>query len=228
MTTRTIAVFDLDGTLTRRDTLLPFLLRECGGGPTSRAIVAQSLVIVRALLFGGSRDAAKERLLSRLVRGRDASALRATAEAFAEAVVARRVRPQLRERLEWHREAGHELVLVSASPELYVEPVARRLGFHAALATRLEVGPDGRLTGRLSGLNCRGAEKVARLRAWAGEGPFRLYAYGDSAGDHELLALADLAVLVGWRGLPPLPEPLPGTGPVAGAEPTNPQLPQPG
>jgi phosphatidylglycerophosphatase C len=90
-------------------------------------------------------------------------------------------------------------VLVSASPELYVAPIGRRLGFDAVLATRLEVGADGRLTGRLLGANCRGAEKVARLRQWRGDGLALAYAYGDSAGDTEMLALAATAVRLARR-----------------------------
>ena len=93
-------------------------------------------------------------------------------------------------------------MLVSASPELYVTPIGRRLGFDTVLATRLEVGADGRLTGRLQGANCRGPEKVMRLREWRGEGLSIDYAYGDSAGDREMLDLAVTAVKLHRRPTP--------------------------
>jgi phosphatidylglycerophosphatase C len=115
------------------------------------------------------------------------------------------LRPDVRERLDWHRAEGHELVLVSASPELYVTPIGRRLGFDEVLATRLEVDADGRLTGRLEGANCRGPEKVARLRTWRGEGLTVAYAYGDSTGDREMLALAATGVKLPRRRRRPLP-----------------------
>ena len=197
MADRPLAAFDLDGTLTRRDTLLPFLLRACGLVQTAHALAAASPLLARAAVLGGThRDAAKAAVLERLLAGESLAPLTETAETYADDVVARRLRRDVAARVEWHRREGHELVLVSASPELYATPIGRRLGFDAVLATRLEVGPDGRLTGRLVGANCRGAEKVARLREWCGTERVLAYAYGDSAGDRELLALAATAIRV--------------------------------
>jgi HAD-superfamily subfamily IB hydrolase, TIGR01490 len=124
------------------------------------------------------------------------------AESFAAEVVASHLRPDTRERLEWHRGEGHQLVIVSASPELYVAPIGRRLEVDAVLATRLEVGSDGRLTGRFAGRNCRGGEKAIRLREYLGAETPVLFAYGDSRGDRELLAMAQTAVWVGKRQYP--------------------------
>lgn len=188
---RGVAAFDFDGTLTRRDTLLPFLLRACGPGRTGRAVLAESVLLARgAAGDGGARDAAKAAVLGRLLAGRPLAELSALAETFADDVVARLLRTDAVARIEGHRNRGHELVIVSASPELSVAPVARRLAIDHVLGTRLEVDPAGNLTGRLSGANCRGAEKVVRLREWLGAEPFELWAYGDSAGDTEMLALA--------------------------------------
>ena len=93
--------------------------------------------------------------------------------------------------------------MVSASPEVYVGLVARRLGVDGVLATRLAVGDDGRLTGRYDGANCRGEEKVRRLRRWterSGVDGARIWAYGNSRGDASMLASADVGVNVGKLG----------------------------
>ena len=203
---RTIAVFDLDGTLTRRDTLLPFLRRTRGTASTAWGFLVHGPAIARGLVRPGRRHGVKEALLSHLLRGRPMEALKETAEAFAEEVVAGGLRAPVLARVEQHRRAGHELAIVSASPALYVEPVGRRLGFDVVLATGLEVDQTGRLTGRLAGPNCRGREKVARLRAWTGDGPVVIHAYGDSAGDRELLAAADVGCRLRRGRLPPLEE----------------------
>jgi phosphatidylglycerophosphatase C len=198
MSERVVAAFDLDGTLTRRDTLLPFLLKACGPAATYRAVLGVSLLLVRALAGGERRDAAKEALLVRLLAGRPVEPLAEVAEAFADDVMPL-LRPEMIERVTEHRRAGHELVIVSASPELYVAPLGRRLGFDAVLGTRLETDAEGRLTGRLQGANCRGPEKVVRLRQWLGDESAEVWAYGDSRGDREMLALARTGVRVHRR-----------------------------
>lgn len=211
-----VAAFDVDGTLSRRDTLLPFLQRLCGIQRLARALAANGVDLSRMAAGAADRDAVKDALLVRLLAGRDARQVAAAGETYADFLVDHaRLRPDTRHRLDEHRAAGHRVVLVSASPEVYLAPLGRRLGVDAVLASALEVGADGLLTGRLAGRNCRGAEKVARLDAWLGAGAgaehgTHLYAYGDSNGDRELLARADVGVLVRRR------RPLPALAPPHG------------
>jgi phosphatidylglycerophosphatase C len=71
------------------------------------------------------------------------------------------------------------------------------------VATGLAVDDDNRLTGRYRGGNCRGEEKVRRLRTWideAGATPDRLWAYGNSRGDVRMLRAADVGINVGRLG----------------------------
>ncbi len=86
------------------------------------------------------------------------------------------------------------MILASASLDPYLLPLGASLGVDGVVCTMLERAADGRLTGRLSGANCRGAEKARRVRAWLeaeGLEDAELWAYGDSSSDDELLALAD-------------------------------------
>jgi phosphatidylglycerophosphatase C len=157
------------------------------------------------------RDTVKDALLVHLLAGWDAEEVRVAGVDYAGFLIrADRLRPDSLTRLQAHQAAGHRVVLVSASPDAYLTPLGQHLGIDAVLCTGLEQDGNGRLTGHLAGRNCRGPEKVARLRAWlAGNAamPY-LYAYGDSAGDRELLAMADVATLLRPRqpmtGLPPL------------------------
>jgi phosphatidylglycerophosphatase C len=199
----TVAAFDVDGTLSRRDTFLPFLQRVCGAQRLYGAL-ARSMAAGRT-----GRDAVKDALLLRLLAGRDAEQVAEAGRDYAAFLTqTARLRPETVARAAEHARRGHQLVVVSASPEVYLGPLGERLGFDGVLSTRLEVA-DGRLTGRMVGRNCRGPEKVARLEGWLAErfdgDAVRLYAYGDSSGDRELLARADVGIRVRARSpLPPL------------------------
>ncbi len=136
--------------------------------------------------------------------------------AFGTRHVAAHVRPDVRRRLEWHHCRGDAVVVVSASPEAYVSVAAERLGADGSVATRLEVGADGRLTGLYEGRNCRGEEKVRRLRLWIRDQDLEgrwLWAYGNSRGDLRMLRMADTGVNVGRLGAVREARQLPGVGP---------------
>lgn len=198
-----VAAFDVDGTLTTRDCVVPFLRRVAGVGPVVRGL-ARRPGRLGAAVARRRRDDLKALATRAAFSGRDVAAVERLAEEFAADVAAHHLRDDTTARLRWHRDQGHRIVLVSASYEVYLRPLGDRLGVDGVLGTRLEVR-DGRYTGALDGPNCRGAEKVRRLHAWLDEGPVaerparravQVWAYGDSAGDDELLADADHPVRV--------------------------------
>lgn len=201
-----VAAFDFDGTLSHRDSLLPFLVRLCGAPAVLRAGIPRAHLIAGAGIGIVSRDRVKESILRPLLAGIPLASAEAEAEAYARHLLERELRPPVRERLEWHRSRGDEVVIVSASPDLYLGHVGRALGCAAVLSTRLEV-EDGRLTGRLVGRNVRGPEKVARLDAWLDGSRPEVWAYGDSDGDRQLLARADHAFRRRGGHLRPLTSP---------------------
>jgi phosphatidylglycerophosphatase C len=198
-----VAAFDFDGTLSRRDNFVPFLRRIAGTTAAGRAMVVGGARVARGGRAHWSRNELKAAVLHELVAGRDAADLDDVARAFAADIIVRHLRAEAVERADWHREQGHRLVIVSASLASYLRPVADHLRFDAVLATELEVGDDGLLTGRMLGENVRGPEKARRLDQWIAEEcatatPF-VWAYGDSSGDNELWARADRAVRLGRR-----------------------------
>ena len=196
---RIVAAFDFDKTISTRDNVVPFLRAVVGRPRLARALLEVSPRLVRAALDDDRRDEAKVALVRRTLTGYDAARVSAVAAEFADDVLARYLRPDVVERVAWHRNQGHQLVIVSASFTSYLDPIAARLGFAAVLATELAVDDDGRLTGELVRPNVRGAEKVRRLDEWLGAGPAFVWAYGDSSGDRDLLARADQGVMVGGR-----------------------------
>lgn len=195
-----VAAFDFDDTITERDCVVPFMWRVAGRARFLLGLATRVHRLAHSVLTK-DRNAMRAVGTEAVFTGRDAEHVNRLAHDYGREIVAGNLRADTVERVRWHLAEGHRVVIVSASYEQYVKVVADHLGVHGVVATRLEVGDDGRLTGRLDGANCRAAEKVSRLDAWLAERELArehvtLWAYGDSAGDRELLAVADHPVWV--------------------------------
>ncbi len=201
-----VAAFDVDGTITRSDCVVPFL-RRVGGGRSLLLALARRPLASAVAAARRDRDALKDVVVGGVYRGRAVADVDRAGAAFATHVASTMLRPDVVARLRWHQSQGHRTVLVSASLRSYLEPLAAWLGVDAALCTDV-AAIDGRYGGGLLGGNCRAAEKRRRLEAWLAEQGLdgaELWAYGDSSGDRELLAGAHHPVWVRGTTLTPVP-----------------------
>ena len=198
---RWVAVFDLDGTLTWRDTLLLFLMRYLRTHP--RRLFGLWLLPFALIGFLGNRDRGvlKSRVIRMVMGGAGRADIDACADSFVSTLRSRqRLRPGGLAVLEAHRAAGDHLVLLSASPDLYVPRIARLLGFERALCTEIQWRGD-RLDGALHSPNRRGAEKLRCLTWLRTQYPdLPIAAYGNSASDLDHMRQADRALLVNGNG----------------------------
>ncbi len=198
---RWVAVFDLDGTLTWHDTLMPFLTSFLRRHP-GRWVRLWRLpwALLAFVLLGRDRGKLKSRIIRMVLGGESRSVIDTCADAFTDASMRRRLRPAALAVLERHRAAGDHLILLSASPDLYVPRIGRSLGFERTLCTEIEWHGE-RLGGALKTANRRGAEKsrcLAWLRTQYPQLPF--IAYGNSASDLDHMQQADKALLVNGSG----------------------------
>ena len=184
-----IVAFDFDGTLTIRDSFTAFLRWRAG---PARWAVGLARLTPAVLTYAHDRDRGRIKAASvrEFLGGLDRATLEAEAERFAEFIWPRFIRPDaLACWQDWGRKGAHR-VIVTASPEITVAPFARRLGAEALLGTYMTFDDAGRVTGAFTGPNCRGEEKVRRLRAAYGDDLQLAAAYGDTSGDTEMLAFA--------------------------------------
>ncbi len=106
--------------------------------------------------------------------------------------------PRAEALLHQHREAGDQLVIITATNRFVTAPIARRLGVRVLLATECET-QDGRYTGRSTDIPCFREGKVTRLARWMLENGFDLedsYFYSDSLNDVPLLEVVANPVAV--------------------------------
>lgn len=184
-----IVAFDFDGTLTIRDSFTEFLRWRAGPGGWTLGLVKLAPALA---VYARDRDRGRIKAASvkEFLAGETKTALEVEATQFADTVWDRFIRPDaLKVWNDWGERGAHR-VIVTASPETTVAPFALRLGAEALLGTPLVFDSEQRVTGAFAGPNCRGLEKVRRLKAAYGEDMVLTAAYGDTSGDREMLAMA--------------------------------------
>lgn len=193
-----LVFFDFDGTLTKGDSLIPFLRAICGPIGLAMGIIRSAPFLIGYALGVISNDRAKEYLLRQTLRGRTEQYLVAEGAAFAQRVIPGMLRADTMQCLAEHLAAGDDCFLVSASLDLYLAPWAAQAGFSGVMCSRLEVDTAGRATGRLDGKNCCGIEKVSRVKKYLHEHALadrHTIAYGNSSGDFPLLCFSSESYL---------------------------------
>ena len=186
-----LAVFDLDGTITCRDTLLPFIFACLWPRPWRLPRMLALLPLGLAFLLHRDRGRVKGELIRATLGGLPRPYLEQCTARYVPALLQRGVFAEALQAITRHRERGDKLLLMSASVDLYVPAIGQALGFAQTICTRVRWRQDGRLDGRLASANCRGSEKQRCLAAvLARDRPARVEAYGNSSADLPHMRLA--------------------------------------
>lgn len=187
-----VAVFDFDGTLTFQDSFLPFLKWAYGRFYWLK-LLPHLLFLLGYLLGFVSNHHIKEILLSDFFKEWSQTKLETIAAQYASQIIPQLLNPLAIERLQWHQEQGHQVLLVSANLDIYLEPWAKSRGIDQVLATQLDF-ENAQFMGKIKGKCCIGNEKVARLKKYLGSlDNYCFHVYGDSRGDREMLMISNFA-----------------------------------
>lgn len=201
-----IYCFDFDGTLTSNDTLIEFIRYARGTGRMLCGFLLHSplLVLMKMKLYPNWR--AKQRIFTHFFGGMPITEFDSLCHDFAMENQ-HLFRPEGIAFVQKVVGKGCRTFIVSASIDNWVRPFFSLRGIEGitVLGTRIEV-KDGKVTGRLEGNNCYGAEKVLRIHEALTRSPresssptsfsfdrsrYFIEAFGDSRGDREMLAFAD-------------------------------------
>ncbi len=188
-----LALFDFDGTLSSKDSLGEFLKHASSKQSylfnMTRFLPYFTLWQLRII----SNSKAKERLFSLFFKGANEETFKQKAEEFSLQKLDTIINEERLQILREHQAKGDRVVIVSASMECWLEPWCKREGIEL-LSTRLEF-TKGAFSGSFATKNCHGAEKARRIQEHLDIKQYEtIYAYGDSSGDNEMLALAHKSI----------------------------------
>lgn len=184
----TLALFDFDGTISTKDSLLHFTAFVKGRFVFFIGICCLTpiLILQKIGLLGSQKT--KDLYMSWFFKNMTEADFKQAAKNYVDQKISEIIIPSAVEKINWHLQNGHRVIVVSASPEDYLKPWCDGLNI-ACIATKLKK-QDGKLTGRIEGRNCKGEEKVRRIKAEVLiAGYTEIFGYGNSSGDREMLAL---------------------------------------
>ena len=200
--THTFAFFDLDHTLLTGDSDVlwcDWLMRE---GLLDRASFEPRNAAMAAGYQAGTVTVAEFcGFYVGTLAGRTLAQWAPWRQRFLTEAIAPRIPDAARAQVRQHQEAGHTVVMTTATNRVITELTAQHLGIEHLIATECECGADGRYTGRVAGTPNMREGKVTRLHAWLAERGTTLdahdsVAYSDSMNDVPLLSAARRAVAV--------------------------------
>lgn len=185
---KTIAFFDFDGTITSKDTLFEFV-RYCKGSfKLYLGIFLLSPYLLGLKLKLLSRKKAKEKFLTHFFNGMPVEKFNSLCLNFSSLLIPFLIRPKAFEKICWHKEKNHQIVVVTASPGKWVEPwcISQNID---CISTILEIKNDT-ITGKILGENCHGEEKVKLIKQKYDISQYdEIFVYGDSKGDKQMMLL---------------------------------------
>ncbi|NOQ14615.1 MAG: HAD-IB family hydrolase [Methyloprofundus sp.] len=184
-----LALFDFDGTITSKDSLVDFIQYAVGKPKYYSGLLVLSPILMAFKLKLIANDHAKQQLISYFFKNWQETEFQRIATEYSVQQIDKITRPKAMQKIAWHQQQGHDLVIVSASMQSWLNQWCEQQGI-TLISTQLEM-QDGLVTGKFATKNCHGAEKVARIKAQYNLSEYReIYAYGDSSGDKEMLAIA--------------------------------------
>lgn len=193
-----VAVFDFDGTIISGESFLAFMRYAVGDLRYYQGVLLLLPWLAGYALGQISNRKVKEKVIGHFLKGRNFEELKKLGHDFAQKHLPEMTKQEMLEKIKWHQDNNHWLVLASASLQIYLEPWAELQDFHGICGANLEVDSHGRITGQICGNNVFGQEKLDAVTLWLDDrAPILTYAYGDSHGDKELLEWADVKTFRG-------------------------------
>ena len=192
-----IAIFDIDGTLTKKDTFIPFFLRSLRNRPLRifHTLILPFFIVLYYLKIINNHKL-KEIFLYTVLSRAKVEDVEVIVYPFVDKLIKKGMNSIGMQLLANHQNRGDRILIASASFNLYVRNIANCLGVNEIVCSEAEI-VDDRYTGRFNGLNCYGEEKLLRLKKYLGDiFPKKTIVYSDHLSDYPILQWADYGYLI--------------------------------
>ncbi len=192
-----LALFDFDGTISNTDTYTSFIFYSI---PKKKLILGFLRIFPHLMLYKLrllSRHGIREYILRHGYKGLSKNYLYEKGESYSKYFIPKTIKEKALEKILWHKDQGDKVVVVSASYDFYLSKWCKDNGIDL-IATKIHFENDT-ATGQYDGEDCYGVYKVAEIKKHYDLKSFsKVYAYGDTYEDYDMLVLADYQFL-NWK-----------------------------
>ncbi|MEI7603490.1 MAG: HAD-IB family hydrolase [bacterium] len=185
-----LAIFDFDKTITVKDSLIDFTIYSFGLFTFMKGIVLLIPILIKWKLGLTSNNIVKEKYFTLFFKNIENDKFNNMCKRYCEKKLTKILNKDAIEKIKWHKEMQHHLIIISASMENWISPWAERNGFEKVIGTIPEIAND-KLTGLFIGKNCYGVEKYDRLKKLYDINNYKIYVYTDSMSDRPIMDLAE-------------------------------------
>ncbi len=185
-----LAIFDFDGTITKKDSFIELIKYNKGLASfyTGFILLSPLLLLYKAKIIKNWR--AKEIVFTYFFRNEVFNDFKNSCKEFSMKIIPDLIKPHALETIRNHINNGDRVIVISASFEDTLIDWCESMHIEL-IGTKISVN-EGLVTGKISGKNCYGAEKVNRLNQYLDMQQYsEIYAYGDSRGDLPMMELAN-------------------------------------
>ncbi len=182
-----IVFTDFDGTYIKGDSYFRSLLFFSGYKKFLRSLPDLIFIVIEYYFKFITRDEAKKRSFELIYKGMSIGEISEKLESFNRQL---HIFPKVKAKIDSFRKLGCKIIVVTASPDIYMDYISKKLRFDGCICTETEK-EHGILTGRLKRKNCNYSEKVIRIK----ESEFydlesRIISFGNSMGDEQMFRLS--------------------------------------
>ena len=187
---KNLALFDFDGTITKKDSFLEFIRFYKGSYSFIIGLIILSPILLLYKVKIVKNWKAKERVLTYFFKNELFKEFCLKSTEFSLKIIPGLLKPDAVQAITYHLEKGDRVIVISASFENWLADWCKSMKLEL-IGSKIEVR-NGFITGKIEGKNCYGIEKVIRLKQYLDITQFsEIYAYGDSKGDLPMLELAN-------------------------------------
>ena len=196
-----LALFDVDFTLTKKETMIAFFAFMVKKNPDNLLYLPRALVSGALFKLGIFKEKQSKEFFLRFLKGKSLEEIEALTDEFFEKVLKNILYLDGVQKIQELKENGYYVILSSASPEFYINRLGEKLGVYKSMGTRFET-LNGIFTATILGNNNKGEEKVLRLYEYLKGMDIdyeNSYMFSDSMSDEPLMKIVGKPYLINYK-----------------------------